>query len=186
MSFFCPGIPSRTPHNICHLCVGSPRLCPPLRFFLFSMALTVLSSAGHVRCIMSLSWDLSNFPPLWLDQDSSFGRRTQGKVSFSSHCSIQGACYRHDVSRLVLTLTSCLRCCLSGFSMCSRCLPCAPHCPLWGRHYARYSPTGVRRLLLLFKAEVSVYIIWNSASWEIFLFSINLYILVFYSIFYLY
>ena len=116
------------------------------------MTLTVLSRAGQVFCIMSLNWDLSDFPPLWLDQDYSFGRRTTGVKCHSHHTvasrvratntTYHGRCWPWPAVWGAICQAS--PCTAALFPLRS------PLSSVEGGHYARYSPGGSGGLLHLF------------------------------------
>ena len=74
MSLFCPRITHST--WLSHFL--SPRVCESSSDFFCVMTLTVLRSAGHVFCRLSLILGLSDVSP-WLARGSRFSRRRPGR-----------------------------------------------------------------------------------------------------------
>ena len=92
----------------CHVSLGPSWLWQFLRLTLFLIILTVLRSIGQELCGLLLRRDLSGaFSHSWTGITRS-GRTTAEIKLLSSHHS-KGTSYQHDLSLLMLTLTTWLR-----------------------------------------------------------------------------
>lgn len=134
MSFFCPGTPSRTPHDIESSCL----LRPLLAVIVFQTVLSFDDLDSFEQdwpgmCRMCLHGDSADVFLLIRLELWAWGGRSQRE----SAVVIKGMCCQHGSRLLVLTLIAWLRSYLSGFSLLSPPSPALFHTVLCGRESLR-------------------------------------------------